>query len=755
MSNPIKSGAAAASPAATAVNTSCRIVPSVYVPIQNRVAAAENLRINRAVAEAFAPPAQPCNGDETDFPFVANFSKALQHDGAGVVTSAAYQALQAALTEQHVCAFDRHLEDPPVNPTVEQLGTVPASSAPSGSPLRFQQRNDAGMPAGPLGARLLLDNPLAGEAFSLEGGDPQTIGLYDLRRPPSPATGYTPALISFPAPPKFNTKTELAEIAENYWMALLRDVPFKYYTAAGRNDDVAKGILSSALAGQIAALVGAAVADLGGPNLVFYFGLNYVGGDNGTVTEQTLFRGFTEGDRIGPYVSQFFVRPVPIGRLTLSPKLKTAAMRTDYGGKPSSEPNKPGRDYLTVSSVWRARQNGWVPQPAPQNVINPFFDTDPRLIRAGRDAGEYVHTDVVFQEYFNACFILLTPPADRSAFPRDQVYQDLDPSGAALPFAGGLFDPAQTLAPEIPYQFSQVEKGFITLGNHDVKSMIGEVARRALLSVWYYKWNIHRRLRPEEFAGRIDEQLRSNAGPYPFFANPATSVTANVLPRIATLNSTNPQDPQGGDAPPPEASYLLPEQFPEGCPVHPAYGAGHATTAGACVTLLKALFNDDLPLANLKRTDAAGNQSTYFQPVQPSADGRTLEVYTGTDAARMTLGGELDKLASNVSLFRNIAGVHWRSDHTYSLLLGEAVAIDYLLDIVNTYSEEGSGTDSYATPATACDSRPAFSFTLRTFEGYRIRISKTTNTVPAGVTVIEQPPPGSHDLSGIYTPAYV
>ena len=269
------------------------------------------------------------------------------------------------------------------------------------------------------------------------------------------------------------------------------------------------------------------------------------GGDNGTVSEQTLFRGFTEGDRIGPYVSQFFVRPVPVGRLTLSPKHKTAAMRSDYGGKPSSEPNKPGRDYLTVTSVWRARQNGWAPRPAPQNVIDPFFDTDPRLIRAGRDAGEYVHADVVFQEYFNACFILLTPPAERSPYPRDQVYQDLDPSGTALPFAGGLFDPAQTLAPEIPYQFSQVEKGFITLGNHDVKSMIGEVARRALLTVWYYKWNVHRRLRPEEFAGRIDEQLRLGAGPYPFFANPATSVTANVLPRIATLNSTNPQDPQG------------------------------------------------------------------------------------------------------------------------------------------------------------------------------------------------------------------
>jgi hypothetical protein len=734
---------------------SCRIVPPIYDPIQSRVTAAQQLRKTRADAQAVTPAPQPCNGDETDFPYVANFSKSLQKDADGAVTTAAYQALLAALTEQHVCAFDRHLEDPQTNPTVEQLGTIPVPAV-SNNVLKYKVRNSAGQGVGNAGARLVLDNPLSPQTFSLEGADPQTVGIYDFRPPASgPAAGYTPAIISLPAPPKFNSKTELAEIAENYWMALLRDVPFKYYTAAGRNQDVASGILSASLASTIASLVDAAVADLGGPS-GFYFGRNYVGGDNGAVTEQTLFRGFTEGDRIGPYVSQFLVRPVPEGRLTVNPKIKTAAMRTDYGGKPTTQAGHEGRDYLTVAELWLERQRGYVRTPAPLNTVDPNFDEESRLIRAGRDAGEYVHADVVFQEYLNACFILFTPPSPRTSFPRDQVYTDVDPSGNALPFEGGLFDPMQTLAPEIPYQFSQVEKGFITLGNHDLKSMISEVARRALLTVWYYKWNIHRRLRPEEFAGRIDRQLRDEAGPYPFFETPPGTVLANVLPRIQTLNSTNPQDPDNaGIVPAPEASYFLPQQFPEGCPIHPSYCAGHATTAGACVTLLKAFFNDDLPLANLKRADPSGNLSTFFKAVQPAADGRTLEVYSApSDGAQMTIGSELNKLASNVSLFRNHAGVHWRSDHTYSLLLGEAVAIYYLLDIVNTYSEEGSGTDSYATSPTACDSRPPLSFVLRTFEGYRIRISKSSAAVPAGVTVIEQPPAGSHDLSGIYNPAY-
>jgi hypothetical protein len=733
----------------------CRKVPAEYSPIANRVTAAQNLRITRANAQAVTPAAQPCNGDETDFPLIANFAKSLWHDSDGVVMSSAYQAFLAALLEKTVCAYDRHLEDPPMNPTVEQLGTVPVTPT-AGNVLKYQVRNSSGVGVGPVGGRLLFDNPLAPEAFTLEGADPQTVGIYDLRPPTAGATGYTPAIISLPPPPKFNTKTELAEIVENYWMALLRDVPFKYYTAAGRQDDVNRGILSASLASQVATLVDSAVADLGSSNLAYYFGQNPQGGNNGTVSEQTLFRGFTEGDRIGPYVSQFFVRPVPIGRLTLSPKQTTAAMRTDYGGKPSSETNKGGRDYLTTTTEWNARQRGWVPRPAPGNILDPFFDIEPRLIRAGRDAGEYVHTDVVFQEYFNACFILLTPPSPRGLLARDKVYNQLDAAGTVLTTEGGLFDPAQTLAPEIPYQFSQVEKGFITLGNHDLKSMIGEVARRALLTVWYYKWNIHRRLRPEEFAGRIDEQLRFEAGPYPFYALPGASVTATVLPQIYNYNGNNPQDPQGdGFVPSPEPSYLLPQQFPEGCPVHPSYGAGHATVAGACVTLMKALLNDDLPLSSLKYTDPmTGQQSPYFQPVQPSADGRSLEVYTGSDAAQMTIASELNKLASNVSLFRNIAGVHWRSDHTYSLLLGQAVAIYYLQDIVNTYSEEGSGTDSYPGPATACDSRPPLSFTLRTFEGQRIRIAKSSAAVPAGVTVIEQPPAGYHDLSAIYTPSY-
>ena len=59
----------------------------------------------------------------------------------------------------------------------------------------------------------------------------------------------------------------------------------------------------------------------------------------------------------------------------------------------------------------------------------------------------------------------------------------------------------------------------------------------------------------------------------------------------------------------------------------------------------------------------------------------------------MTVNGELHKLAHNISFGHGIhAGIHWRSDTDYSMLLGEEVALSFLKDKVQTYSEEVSIT---------------------------------------------------------------
>lgn len=70
-----------------------------------------------------------------------------------------------------------------------------------------------------------------------------------------------------------------------------------------------------------------------------------------------------------------------------------------------------------------------------------------------------------------------------------------------------------------------------------------------------------------------------------------------------------------------------------------------------------------------------------------SSDGLSLLPYTGGDASQMTLAGELHKLAGNIAIGRNYAGIHWRSDYVNAVLLGEAVAISLLRDQRNCYNE--------------------------------------------------------------------
>ena len=72
----------------------------------------------------------------------------------------------------------------------------------------------------------------------------------------------------------------------------------------------------------------------------------------------------------------------------------------------------------------------------------------------------------------------------------------------------------------------------------------------------------------------------------------------------------------------------------------------------------------------------------------PDATGQVLTPYAGET---LTVGGELNKIASNIALGRNISGVHWRSDGTESLKLGEALAINILSEQKASYNEDFNG----------------------------------------------------------------
>lgn len=188
--------------------------------------------------------------------------------------------------------------------------------------------------------------------------------------------------------------------------------------------------------------------------------------------------------------------------------------------------------------------------------------------------------------------------------------------------------------------------------------------------MWFQKWFVHRRLRPEAFGGLV-HWTKTGAADYPLNRD---ILSSTALQRVFDLYST----------------YLLPQAYPEGSPQHPSYGQGHGAVAGACVTMLKAFFNtDDIVLP---------------KPVVASEDGLTLLPYAGSDAGQMTLTGELHKLAGNIANARNFAGIHYRSDYQEAVLLGEAVAISILRDSKRCCNESFAG------------------FTFTKFDGSRVTV---------------------------------
>jgi membrane-associated phospholipid phosphatase len=319
------------------------------------------------------------------------------------------------------------------------------------------------------------------------------------------------------------------------------------------------------------------------------------------VTADTLFRGETPGDRVGPYLSQFLWRDVPYGASKLTQLCRTTVA---------------GDNYLTGYADWLKVQNGLPAAGQSQ------FDPVSRYIRNGRDLAEWVRRDFPYQAFLNATLILLS-------------------------FGANALDDGN------PYKSLAKQAAFVTFGAPDVLSSVAQVAGCALKAAWFQKWSLHRRLRPEEFAGRVHNHL-TGAARYPL---PPALLNATVLTRLLTA--------YGG--------YLLPMAYPDGCPAHPAYPAGHATIAGACATLLKAFFDESFVIPN---------------PQVADDDGLALTDYLGPP---LTVGGELNKLAANISLGRDTAGVHWRSDGIEGMQLGETVALRYLQDMRATYHEAFAG----------------------------------------------------------------
>jgi hypothetical protein len=353
------------------------------------------------------------------------------------------------------------------------------------------------------------------------------------------------------------------------------------------------------------ALIAAAAADLNSFSVPLEKGL--------PMSPSTLFRCRFAGSLKGPFVSQFLWLDVPYGPTSISQRYRFPA---------------PGQKFLTDAGTWLACQRGAA-------MKEKLVAGEPRWAATNGDLAAFVHKDFSYQAYMHAALTAMS------------------------------YGP-EALSPTNPYRSSKTQFGDITFGNKMFLTLIAQAALIAQKTSYYHKWLIHRRLRPEVTAGRIEYQAtgRKEYGIHP------DVLRSEALARTKALYS----------------SVFLPVAYPEGCPTHPSYPAAHACTAGACVTVLKAFFNEDFVIPNA---------------VVANSTGEALAPYRETS---LTLGGEFEKLGANISFARHAAGVHYRSDSMAGLLAGEAQALSLLSDYSRTFNEHFDG------------------FELTLFDGKRVQI---------------------------------
>jgi len=468
----------------------------------------------------------------------------------------------------------------------------------------------------------------------------QGAGLtYDLEGPDSQA-------VSMPPCPSLDSQELIAEMAEVYWMAVCRDISFADWNGhatidAARNSLKRLWWFRADRTEQLNGVTDRLPTSLARRRILSEDGI-------APVAFEKLFRGVTPGEQVGPYISQFLL----IGNTGIANaqditdgQIAFGAIRVDQRVRAVSNTN-----YMQAWDDWLDVQNGADVRGRDN------FAAGYRFISRPRDMATYVHYDALYESYLNACLILL---------------------GMGAPFDRGL-----------PFQradYKDKQQGFAQFGGPHILTLLTEVATRALKAVRYQKFNVHRRLRPEAVGGWMYQRRNGDAT-----IRERLAVLVNMELAYAGSSQVGAQlDAINGND-----NWLLPMAFPEGSPTHPSYGAGHATVAGACVTLLKAWFDHGWELKS------AGNRIVY----QANADGTALtDVSADYPDDVLTIEGELNKLAGNISIGRDWAGVHYFTDYYESWRMGEQIALGILEEQRLCYGEN-------------------FSLTVPLFDGTTVRI---------------------------------
>jgi hypothetical protein len=339
----------------------------------------------------------------------------------------------------------------------------------------------------------------------------------------------------------------------------------------------------------------------------------YTGPGSGGLTPDNVFRVDFPGALAGPWLSQFFWMPLIMGA---------------YSNEQVVKPPLAGVDYSTSYADWLLNQRGGGGGPTAAG-------TTPRYISNARDLSRVLQLDVqlgvAFQHVLQAQLNL-----NRLQMPRNPSLPKISPNDNA---------------------------GFNFFGGSMFQNLVGMASQQALQSVFWQKWQVHRRIRPEAYAGRVHNHILG-AATYPLSIDLLNSAA------ISAIFSRN-------------GTYLLPQAWKGGCPIHPSYPSAHGVNSGAAITLLKAFYDGAAVLPN---------------PVTANADGTALVPYAG---AALTVEGELNKLAMNIGISRVQTGIHYRSDAVQGLLQGEQMAISILREMKGLYADVFSGFAFHSFDGTA------------------------------------------------------
>jgi hypothetical protein len=260
------------------------------------------------------------------------------------------------------------------------------------------------------------------------------------------------------------------------------------------------------------------------------------------------------------------------------------------------------------------------------------FDETLRYLAHGRDLAEYAHGGA--PSFWGAS-------------------QLLGVAASKNPLIVGGWGAA--LSPTNPYsKIQKVSSGSGSFNLTYIQAFLPISTVREIRVNYWAKWFVHRTPRPEALGGLVHGKLVDGLD-YPVHEDALNSEAA--ARSFAKFGS-----------------YYISSAYPEGAPNHSSYPGGASSNAAVNATILKAFFDESFVIPN---------------PVQPDPNDPTkLIPYEGEP---LTVGGELNKLATNLGQGRNWAGIHWRSDAAASLPQAEEVGIALLRDERFTFAEAFEG----------------------------------------------------------------